>query len=80
MMKDHGLDGAPTMAVQGSCRVSGDLAQSPTDDRILQAVDELVGRVHARQAAGQREVSAAVGRPVTPRGHRAVATPLPRAQ
>ena len=53
MMKDHGIDGVPTMAVQRSCEVSGDLAQTATDERFLQAVDELVDWVHARQASAR---------------------------
>ncbi len=50
MMKAYGIDGVPTLAVQGRYEVSGDLPQTPTDDRILQAVDYLVARVHAEQA------------------------------
>ena len=43
MMKDYGIDGVPTLAVQGTYEVSGDLPQTPTDGRILQAVDYLLG-------------------------------------
>ncbi len=49
MMKAYGIDGVPTLAVQGTYEVSGDLPQTPTDDRILQAVDYLIARVHAQQ-------------------------------
>ena len=51
MMKDYGIDGVPTMAVEGTYEVSGDLPQTPTDERILKAVDYLVGQVHAQQAS-----------------------------
>ena len=53
MMNDYGIDGVPTMAVEGTYEVSGDLPQTPTDGRILQAVDYLVGRVHAQQAGAR---------------------------
>lgn len=53
MMKDYGIDGVPTIAVQGTYEVSGALPQTPSDERILQAVDYLVSRVHAQQAGAR---------------------------
>ncbi len=50
LMNDYGIDGVPTIAVQGTYEVSADLSRIPTDERILQAVDYLVGRVHVQQA------------------------------
>ncbi len=54
MMKDYGIDGVPTIAVQGTYEVSGDLPQTATDARILQAVDYLIAKVHDAQAATAR--------------------------
>ena len=51
LMNDYGIDGVPTIAVQGTYEVSADLSRIPTDERILQAVDYLVGRVHTQQAS-----------------------------
>ncbi|MDE2480316.1 MAG: thiol:disulfide interchange protein DsbA/DsbL [Betaproteobacteria bacterium] len=46
LTKDYGIDGVPTVAVQGRYEVSADLPQTPDDARILQAVDYLVAQVH----------------------------------
>lgn len=53
MMKDYGIDGVPTLAVQGRYEVSADLPQTPTHTLVLQAASELIGKAHADMAAGR---------------------------
>ena len=52
MMKDYGIDGVPTLAVQGRYEVSADLQQTPTNTLVLQAAGELIDKVHGDMAAG----------------------------
>ncbi|MDE2479111.1 MAG: thiol:disulfide interchange protein DsbA/DsbL [Betaproteobacteria bacterium] len=53
MTKDYGIDGVPTVAVQGTYEVSADLPQTPDDASILRAVDYLVAQVHDGGAAAR---------------------------
>ncbi len=47
MVTDYQISGVPTMAVQGMYTASASMPETPTNEKVLQAVDELVQQVRA---------------------------------